>query len=329
MAFKFVIIGTGNIASTYLTAIRNIDGADVVGGVSRSERKPSGAGDSFEVKKSLAEIESEFDAVIAATPNGMHNVNVIEAAKMGKHALTEKPLDITVAAMDEMISVCRKNNVRLGVAYQRRFSPDNIIVKRLLETNALGKVFGADLKVECWRDQSYYDSAPYRGGKKIDGGGPFIQQAAHNIDIYGWFFGRPEKVVSMLGTFMHDIEVEDHGVALMRHSCGMIGSIKASTAARPGFAPSLKIHSDKGTVIMENDIITYWDIEGMENPGVSSGMHIHNGADSAKVSDTDGHEAIIKDFIDAVRNDRDPAVSGDAAKTATEIILDIYNNNIY
>ena len=329
MAFKFVIIGTGNIASTYLTAIDNINGAEVVGWVSRSQKKPLGAEDFFEVKKSLQEIESEFDAVIAATPNGMHHINVIEAANMGKHALTEKPLDITIKAMDDMVSACKKNNVKLGVTYQRRFSPDNIIIKRLLDEQAFGKVFGADLIVECWRDQSYYDSAPYRGGKEVDGGGPFIQQAAHNIDIYGWFFGRPEKVVSMLGTFMHDIEGEDHGVALLRHSSGMIGSIKASTSARPGFDPSLKIHSDKGTVIMQNDIIIYWDIEGMENPSVSSGMHIHSGAGSAQVSDTDGHEAIIKDFIDAVHNDRDPAVSGDAARTATEIILDIYNNNIY
>ena len=329
MAFKFVIIGTGNIASTYLTAINNIDGAEVVGGVSRSGKKPSGAEDTFEVKESLKEIEAEFDAVIAATPNGMHHVNVIEAAKMGKHALTEKPLDITIEAMDEMISVCKDNNVKLGVTYQRRFSPDNVIIKRLLDDGSLGRVFGADLKVECWRDQSYYDSAAYRGGKEIDGGGPFIQQAAHNIDIYGWFFGRPEKVVSMLGTFMHDIEGEDHGGALLRHSCGMIGSIKASTSARPGFDPSLMIHTDKGTIIMKNDIITCWDIDGMENPGVSSEMHIHSGAGSAKVSDTDGHEAIIKDFIDAVRNDREPAVSGDTARTATEIILDIYNNNVY
>ena len=329
MAFKFVIIGTGNIASTYLTAIDNINGAEVVGWVSRSQKKPLGAEDFFEVKKSLQEIESEFDAVIAATPNGMHHINVIEAANMGKHALTEKPLDITIKAMDDMVSACKKNNVKLGVTYQRRFSPDNIIIKRLLDEQAFGKVFGADLIVECWRDQSYYDSAPYRGGKEVDGGGPFIQQAAHNIDIYGWFFGRPEKVVSMLGTFMHDIEGEDHGVALLRHSSGMIGSIKASTSARPGFDPSLKIHSDKGTVIMQNDIIIYWDIEGMENPSVSSGMHIHSGAGSAQVSDTDGHEAIIKDLIDAVHNDRDPAVSGDAARTATEIILDIYNNNIY
>jgi UDP-N-acetyl-2-amino-2-deoxyglucuronate dehydrogenase len=329
MSFRFVLIGTGNIASTYLTAVSKIEGVEVVGAVSRSGRMPKGAGDKFELKSALAEIESEFDAVIIATPNGMHHQGVIAAAELGKHALTEKPLDITVDAMDKMIAACKEHNVKLGVTYQRRLSPDNIIMKKLLDAGALGRVFGADMIVECWRDQAYYDSAPYRGGLAIDGGGPFIQQAAHNVDIYAWFFGKPEKTVSMLGTFMHDIEGEDHGTALLRHANGMIGTIAASTSARPGFDPSLEIHAEKGSVIMKNDIITFWDIEGMENPSVSAGLHIHSGAGSAAVNDTSGHEGIIKDFIIAVRENRKPVVSGEEARVATEIVLDIYKSNIY
>ncbi len=329
MSFKFVLIGTGNIASTYLTAISRIEEAEVVGAVSRSGRMPKGAGADFELKPELSEIETGFDAVIVATPNGLHHQGVIAAAELGKHALTEKPLDISIDAMDKMIAACKDHNVKLGVTYQRRLSPDNIVMKKLLDEGALGRVFGADMIVECWRDQAYYDSAPYRGGKAIDGGGPFIQQAAHNVDIYAWFFGRPEKTVSMLGTFMHKIEGEDHGTALLRHANGMIGVIAASTSARPGFDPSLEIHTEKGTVIMKNDIITFWDIEGMENPSVSAGMHFHSGAGSAAVNDTGGHEAIIKDFIAAVRENRKPAVSGEDARTATEIVLDIYNSNVY
>ena len=329
MSFKFVVVGSGNIASTYLSAISRIDEAEMVGVVSRSGNLPKGASSDLEIKSTLSDIECEFDAVIIATPNGMHNQGVIEAAKLGKHSLTEKPLDISVEAMDNMISACKENNVKLGVTYQRRLSPDNIVMKKLLASGALGRVFGADMIVECWRDQAYYDSAPYRGGFAIDGGGPFIQQAAHNVDIYAWFFGRPEKVVSMLGTFMHDIEGEDHGTALLKHENGMIGVIAASTSSRPGFDPSLEIHSEKGTVIMKNDIITFWDIEGLENPSVSAGMHFHSGAGSAAVNDTGGHEAVIKDFIMAVREDREPAVSGEDARVATEIVLDIYNSNIY
>jgi hypothetical protein len=58
-------------------------------------------------------------------------------------------------------------------------------------------------------------------------------------------------------------------------------------------------------------------------------MIFHSGAGSAAVKDTSGHETIILDFIDAVVTDREPMVSGKAARLATEIVLDIYNNNVY
>ena len=146
-------------------------------------------------------------AVIICTPNGTHADLCREAARLGKHVLIEKPLDITPAACEAAVAAAKECNVKVGVTYQRRFSPDNITVKRLLETGALGKVYAVDLVAKFFRDQAYYDQAEYRGGYAIDGGGPFIQQAVHNLDTLCWFFGLPEKVTSMLGTFAHEIEV--------------------------------------------------------------------------------------------------------------------------
>lgn len=327
--FKFVVIGSGNISRTYFNAIGNIDEAEVVGVISRSGRKTDSVGDDVEVKSRLEDITVDYDAVIITTPNGLHHSWAVTAAGLGKHVLTEKPLDITVEAMDAMISACRQNDVKLGVAYQRRTSPDNMIVKELLEQNVLGKVFAADMQIKCYRKQEYYDSSSYRGGYAIDGGGPFIQQASHNIDIYGWFFGKPVKTVSMLGTFLHKIEGEDHGIAILKHADGMIGSIEASTCTSPGFPPVLTIHSEKGTCVLENDIITFWNMDGVANPSISTGLKIHDGATSAAVADGGGHERIIIDFIEAVKQNRPPVVSGDEARLATEIVLDIYKNNVY
>ena len=333
---NFVIVGTGNIASTYIAAIERIPEAEVVGFVSRGldgrergERggyrpaRPARGDERRERAVSLEALQSDFEAVILATPPGLHHEGAVAAARLGKHVLTEKPLDVTAEHMDTMIATCRRQGVKLGVAYQRRMSPDNQSMKMLLERRALGRLYAADLQVKFWRDQAYYDSAPYRGTYAIDGGGPFIQQASHNIDLYTWFFGMPTRVMSMLGTFAHDIEVEDHGACLLRHEDGMIGTIVASTAARPGFAPRLEIHAERGSVVMENDIITTWEVDGVANPSRPPSGAIHSGASMA-VTDTAGHEAIIRDFIDAVRNDRDPAVSGESARLASDLILQIY-----
>ena len=326
--FKFAIVGSGNIGGTYATAVGKVPGASVVGIVSRSGARPKGVSDDTPVAPSLRELSVPYDAVILATPNGAHHKGAIEAAKLGKHVLTEKVLDITIEAMDSMTAACEKAGVKLGVSFQRRVSPDNIAVKKLLDQGALGRVFAADLNVKFFRDQAYYDSAPYRGGKAIDGGGPFIQQAAHNVDILCWFFGLPDKVVSMLGTFVHNIEGEDHGAALLRYPNGMIGTLIASTATKPGFAAKLEIFGEKGAVILENDVISTWDVEGVENPSKTKDFKVHSGASNAAVSETEGHETIISDFIAAVRENRDPIVPPSSARMATELVLRIYAKDI-
>jgi len=323
-SIRFVVLGTGNICRTYLKAAEAVDSAAIVGFVSRSERRPAYLPDHLPIAARLDDIPVDFDAVILATPNGLHWQGALAAAELGKHVLTEKPLDVSSKHAAEMIAVCRNAGVALGVAYQHRTVPDNRTVKSLLEKRAFGRVYGADFTVRCWRDQAYYDSAEWRGGWAIDGGGPFIQQASHQIDLYCWFFGLPEEVVAMTGTFAHNIEVEDHGAALFRHADGMIGTFVASTIAVPGFDPVLTIYTEKGTVIMENGNITGWHIKDMENPSCREQGVFHSGASSAAVADTAGHEMILADFAEAARTGREPMITGESARLATELVLKIY-----
>lgn len=331
-ALSIVIIGSGNIARTYWDAISRLESVTVVGLVSRSLRRPDFFPDHLPVHSSIEEAHKaglSFEAVALCTPNGTHADTAVDAARLGKHVLVEKVLDISTSAMDRMIEQCEEAKVTLAVTYQRRMSPHNQIIKELLSKGALGSVFAADMRVKFWRDEAYYASGDYRGGYAIDGGGPFIQQAAHNVDLFVWFFGMPSKVVSMLGTFNHAIEVEDHGVALLHYEKGMIGTIIASSACKPGFSTILEIHSDRGSVVMENDEISLWSIDGLECPVArSSEFEIHDGATSAAVADTAGHEAIIDDFANAIRDGRPPCVPGESGRLATDLVLEIYRNNL-
>lgn len=324
---KYVIIGTGNISNTYVRAISEIDNSEIVACVSRSGKHlpvlpevPS--------YRNLESVLEDFDAVIITTPNGFHCEGIRSAAKLGKHALTEKPLGINNKEMERTLNLCKENNITLAVAYQRRTAPDNQTIKKLIDEGALGKIFAADLTAKFYRDQAYYGSAEYRGGFQIDGGGPFMQQACHNIDIYVWFFGLPEKVVSLMGTFTHNIEVEDHGAALLKHSDGMIGTMVASTATKPGFAARLEVHSDKGGFIMVDDRITEWHFKDIPNPCNTQFSYQHDGATSASVSDTSAHKKIILDFENVIENGGTPIADGQSAKATSELILEIYKSAI-
>lgn len=318
--FKFVIVGTGNISNSYANIINSMDGVEICGVVSRSGKKPPALHDrDVEVESAVKKIKTDFDAVIIATPNGQHHLSAIEAASLGKHVLSEKVLDISLDACDKMINACTENKVKLGVAYQRRMNRANRQIKMLLDKNAFGKIFAVDMEAKFFRGQDYYDSCDYRGGKAIDGGGPFMQQAAHDIDIMVWFFGLPLKVASSLGTFLHDIESEDHGAVIMKFRSGMIGTLIASTCCKPGAPAKMTIHSEKGKLVLSDDKISEIDMDGINLDSIKSMPYDDLGS---------GHCAIINDFVQAVKNDRLPAVSGDDARRSVELISRIYDSDI-
>jgi len=158
---KFVLVGTGLISETYVDIVRQQDGASIVAIVSRSGKGLKGL--DVPVFPSISKVQVPFDASIIASPNGTHGSIIEEVARLGKHSLVEKPLDITPKACDSIIETMEKHKVFVGVAFQRRFSKDNMQVKQLLDSGALGKVIGADLTAKFLRDQAYYDQADYRG----------------------------------------------------------------------------------------------------------------------------------------------------------------------
>mgnify|MGYP003609620818 FL=1 len=112
---RYALVGTGNISNIYVSAIAKLSGSEVVACVSRSGRRPAAA-PQLHCAASLSELTMPYDAVIITTPNGLHHQAAIEAAQLGKHVLTEKPLDIHLSAMDSMIEACEKAGVTLAVS---------------------------------------------------------------------------------------------------------------------------------------------------------------------------------------------------------------------
>ena len=322
--FRLLLVGSGNIASTYIRAAANVPEIEIVGGVSRSGKRPAGMSEDIPVYPSITKAGCEFDGVILATPNGCHAAGCLEAAKLGKHVFTEKTLALTRSDMDEMIDCCKQNKVQLAVAFQRRTAPDNIAVRELIRTGKLGRIIACELTVNFWRPDSYYRDSDYRGNLKMDGGGPFVQQASHNIDLYTWFFGMPQKVHAFTGTFLHDMESEDYGSAILLHEDGMIGTIIASTASKPGFDAAMTIRTGKGCLTLTGDRISFWDMEGLSNPSRSEGVTLHSGSSTNAVTATTGHEILLRDFAKKCFDGGNVMVSGTDAQMATELILQIY-----
>ena len=136
-----------------------------------------------------------------------------------------------------MIRFYRKNNVKLGVTFQRRVSDIFRKVKEGLDNGEIGKLILSDAYIKYYRSQTYYDSAGWRGTWKFDGGGALMNQYIHLIDLLSWFMG-PVDTIYGYADISQKIEVEDTSVAVLKFKNGALGVMKAQP---PFFRPAFHI----------------------------------------------------------------------------------------
>jgi UDP-N-acetyl-2-amino-2-deoxyglucuronate dehydrogenase len=200
----------------------------------------------------------DVDIVVVCTPTGLHGVVAIEALEAGKHVIIEKPAEVTVAKTNEIIEAQRKAGTLVAVISQHRFDQSTEIALDAISKGELGRLTTGIASIDWWRGQSYYDSGDWRGTWELDGGGALMNQGVHTVDLLVAMMGRPAEVFAYTGTLAHQrIEVEDAAVAVVRFESGALGVLHATTAAYPGLSARIQVHGDQGSIVIDNDELTF------------------------------------------------------------------------
>ncbi|MFN9720740.1 MAG: Gfo/Idh/MocA family protein [Planctomycetota bacterium] len=335
MAMGFGIVGTGMIAHFHAQAIQAMNDGTVTACFNQNPEKAAAFANEYGCRAyaTLEELlaDPEISVVTICTPSGAHRDPAIAAAKAGKHVVVEKPLEITLERCDDIIRECARNHVKLCTIFPSRFSPANLALKTAIDAGRFGRLTLGDTYVKWWRTQAYYDGGGWRGTWALDGGGAFMNQAIHNVDLLCWLMGDVTEICGFTGTLAHErIEVEDVGVACLKFANGAIGVMEATTAAWPGLLKKTEIHGSKGTVIVEQDSILKWEFaeERPEDAQIRSrfgaGSATTGGASDPKAISFVGHQLQLEDFVDAIRTGRNPRVDGAEGRRSVEMILAIY-----
>jgi predicted dehydrogenase len=200
----------------------------------------------------------EVDVVIVCTPTGAHAEIAIEALQAGKHLIIEKPAEVTLAKTDAIIAAQHRAGTVVTVIWQHRFDPATEVVVAAIRAGELGRLTSGIASIDWWRGQSYYDSGDWRGTWELDGGGALMNQGVHTVDLLVATMGRPVEVFAYTGTLAHErIETEDVAVGVVRFESGALGVLHASTAGYPGLSARLQVHGDRGSIVIDNDRLTY------------------------------------------------------------------------
>ena len=310
------VVGLGMASAPHLKSLVDLSGSVSVRGAfarTAEARQEICAQYGLPEAESLEAIlaDDEVKAVLLLTPPNARIDLVKACAAAGKHILMEKPIERTVAAAEEIVGICEDAGIHLGIVFQHRYRPDAVRLRELLGSGKLGKVGAVRVQIPWWRDQAYYDE-PGRGTLERDGGGVLICQAIHTLDLMLDLLG-PVMFVQAIAatTALHQMEAEDFVAAGLQFANGAPGSLIATTAAYPGFPEAIEIDCENGTARWQAAALTvHWRDGRVE--GGESDVGTGAGADPMAFPH-DWHRDLISDFVAAVKDDRQPTVSGRVA----------------
>ncbi len=268
----------------------------------------------------------KVDAVSICTPSGLHAEMTIAASEAGVHVLCEKPMAITKQQMDAMMEACERAGTKLSVVFQRRTYAGARAAREAVRDGRLGRMVLGNAYLKYYRAPAYYGSAGWRATWELDGGGALMNQGIHGIDLLLWIMGDVESVYAKAEAKSHQIEVEDTCVALLTFANGAYGAIEGATSCNPGEPTSVQLYGDKGTIHLEENHISKWAVADSRDTRAENEPSLCRTSDPEDGLEPRGHSAHVNDLCEAIREDRDPAITPESARKSVELILAIYES---
>jgi len=320
---RWGLIGCGDIARKRVApALRDSTGCELVAVARHQAHLAESFANQFGAAKWYSNWEgllddAEIDAVYVATPVHLHESQAVAVAQSGKHVLCEKPMAMNVVECDRMIEACRANNVRLGIAYYRHFYPAILRMRSLIESGEIGTRIVAQVNAFEWFDPAADHPRAWLLKQKLAGGGPMFDFGCHRIEVLMHLFGEPKEIRGITSNALFTREVEDTATAIFRFASGACATLTVSHAANEP-QDTLQVFGSAGSVHVASLN------EGTLRIVTEKGERIEALPPAENL-----HKPLIEDFVTAVINNREPAVTGAIGRTVARIEQEIYGKSAH
>lgn len=328
--YGFAIIGCGMIANIHVSAIKEIGNTKLIGVYDNNRDMAVAFSEKWNCKdySSIEDLLADemVDVVNICVPSGLHAHFIIKCCQAKKHVIVEKPMAITQEQIAEIESAVKENHVKVEVITQLRFTDATKKIKTFLDAGGLGKILSANLKMNYYRSPEYYGyGKSWRGTWAMDGGGALMNQGIHGVDLIQYFMGGVKSITADCRTLLHNIETEDIANALVEYHNGAIGTIQCTTLCKPSYPRTIEIIGEKGTIVMQEDVISEWNVENSQEE--TSDQISVNASSSPQEIPHSFHKKQIEDLLDSITNERAPAVDVSEGSKAVQIILAAYESS--
>jgi predicted dehydrogenase len=252
------------------------------------------------------------DAVIITSANADHCAIALECVRRRKHILCEKPIATTVEDAQAMIWAAREAGVKLMTAFPVRFSPAVRQAKRIIKEGKLGRVLGGATSNHGSMPGGWF-TQPERSG-----GGAIIDHTVHVIDLIRWLFeDEIESVFALAENRLHpEISCEDCGLLLFRTRKGLSFSLDTSWSRCKSYPiwgdVKLDIRGEDANLFLNcfPCSVNLYDDTVLRHTAFSLGDNLDR--------------LMLEEFCAAIREDREPEVTGEDGLRALEVTLAAY-----
>lgn len=250
------------------------------------------------------------DVIDVCVPTPFHKEYVIQAAKLGKDTICEKPLARNLEDAREIIDTCRDHKVRLFVAHVIRFFPEYGKAKMILDQGQIGEVgvartYRGGSFPRGWND--WYADFQMSGGLVLDA-------MIHDVDFLQWCFGDVKRVFAK-GLHGRELARLDYALVTLRFQSGVIAHLEG-TWSHSGFAMKFELAGTQGIIDYDSS---------KSNPLVAGYRQNADGKPGVAVPESplkdNPYYLELEHFLHCRETGAEPAVTAEDAYRALEVSL--------
>lgn len=250
----------------------------------------------------------DIDAVIICSPTDTHADYIERCARKGKDVFCEKPLDLSLARIEQTLAIVQQSGIKLMLGFNRRFDANFMKLRSLVDEGKIGTVHIVKITSR--------DPAPPGLAYLQGSGGMFMDMTIHDFDMARYIMGKEVVQVYAAGATLTGGDVEtagdiDTAVVTLTFEDGAMAVIDNSRKAVYGYDQRLEVFGSKGMALVDNnkpDNHVYYD-----NGGAQSSLPLHFFMDRYTTS----YLTEMKAFISSVQDKQPVPVDGtDGLKAA-------------
>lgn len=259
------------------------------------------------------------DGVLICSENSRHHDLVLMAAEAGVNILCEKPLAINLPDAQAMVQACERAGVKLMTAFPMRFNVPAMNIKTLIDSGQLGSIYGCNTTNQGEMPRHHRE---WFVDRALSGGGAVIDHTVHLADLMRWFFGcEVTEVYAQTNAILYSdqqVDVETGGLIMLTFENGVFASIDCSWS-RPPYYPTWG--NLKMEIVGQNGLAT------MDAFKQALTVYTHSLKRPAYAFwGSDSNQRMIDEFVEALKADRAPAITGYDGLKAVEIALAAYRS---